>query len=184
MAVTKPTPRKTTNAKQDTAGRRVKTKGEAPRADLADKTITPTMERFAVYIEEQTGVKVDPQSVQLGSALRGAFQKSDENQQAIADRKVEMEREAEERAQRKADRIAKREEREAARAARAEERANSPKAEAKPKAKPVAKTAAAKPAPAAKATPAKKPVAKTVAAKPAAKTRRPAKPAVADDTEF
>lgn len=182
MAVTKPAARKTTNAKQDSAGRRVKTKGEAPRADLADKTITPTMERFVDYIKAQTGVDVDPQSVQLGSALRGAFQKSDENQQAIADRKVEIEREAEERAQRKADRIAKREEREAAKAARAEERANAPKAEPKAKAAPAAKKPAAKPA-ATKPTPAKKPVAKKPVAA-ATKTRRPAKPATNDETEF
>lgn len=46
----------------------------APRAALAAKEITPTMQTFAEWITATTGVKVDPRSVQLGSALRGAWQ--------------------------------------------------------------------------------------------------------------
>lgn len=171
---------KTTNAKQDAAGRRVKKAGEPPLANYADKKITPVMEDFVSYIEEQTGYKVDPLSVQLSGVLRGRFQKSDFNQSRIAERKQAIVDEAEARAQRAEERAAAKEEREAARAARVEAKANAPKVEKKAAAKPVAKAAAAKPA--AKAAPAK-PVAKAGAkVTPLASRRRPAAKGV--DTDF
>ena len=178
-------PRKTTNAKTDVAGRRVKKAGEPKLASYADKTITPVMQDFSDWIEQETGYKVDPMSVQLGSALRGIFQKSDFNQERIARRAEE--RAAEEQA--KLDRAAEREEaraaKEQAKAERAAAKAAAPaktatkapvKASAKTPAKAPAKTAAAKPAAKASA----KPTAKVT---PLASRRRPAKPTT-DDTDF
>ena len=52
------TPRKTTNAKTDAAGRRVTKKGEPKLASYAEKTITPVMQDFADFITEETGYKV------------------------------------------------------------------------------------------------------------------------------
>lgn len=46
----------------------------APLAAHAAKDITPTMQTFAEWLTTQTGYKVDPLSVQLGSALRGTWQ--------------------------------------------------------------------------------------------------------------
>lgn len=169
-------------AKIDAAGRRVKKAGEAPKAALADKDITPVISEFVSYIEAQTGYKVDPLSVQLGSSLRADFQKSPENQARIEARKQEILDEASAREQKRAERA----ERKAAREAAAKEKAAQPKAEKKaPAAKPAAKAAPAKKAVAAKpaAKAAAKPAAKTVAAKPSAR-RRPAKPAAGDDSDF
>jgi len=165
---------KTTRADQDIAGRRIPKKGEAPKANLADKIVTPVIDDLVAYIKEQTGYEADPMSVQLGSVLRGDFQKSEGNQTRIAQRKLELEAEAEARAQRAIDRAAAKEARAAARAAKA----------AEPKAEKVAKAPAAKPAAKATAVAGKKPVAKA-AAKPVAKAaaaapaarRRPVRPA-------
>ena len=46
----------------------------APLAAHAAKDITPTMLTFTEWLTTQTGYKVDPLSVQLGSALRGTWQ--------------------------------------------------------------------------------------------------------------
>jgi hypothetical protein len=54
-------------------------------AHYADKAITPVMVDFIAFIESETGYKVDPMSVQLGSLLRGTFQKSEGNQKRIAE---------------------------------------------------------------------------------------------------
>lgn len=163
-------------AKTDAAGRRVKTKGEPPLAAYADKDITPVMSVYAAWLEEQTGYKVDPLSVQLSGVLRSTFQKSDVNQKRIADRAAEIERENEERETRRKER----EERKAAREAAAAEKAAAPKAtkaapaKASTKAAPAAKAAPTKSAPAPKRTAATK----ATAAKPTASRRRPAaKPA-------
>lgn len=171
---------KTTTAKQDVAGRRIKKAGEPKLASYADKTITPVMADFSEWIEAQTGYKVDPMSVQLGSALRGQFQKSDFNQERIARRAEE--RAAEEQA--KLDRAAAREEARAAKeAAKAERAAAKAAAPAKTATKAPAKTATKAPAKAA-AKPAAKATAKpTAKATPLASRRRPAKPAT-DDTDF
>ena len=46
----------------------------APLAAHAAKEVTPTMLTFSDWLTAQTGYKVDERSVQLGSALRGAWQ--------------------------------------------------------------------------------------------------------------
>lgn len=46
----------------------------APLAAHAAKHITPTMQTFAEWLTTQTGYKVDPLSVQLGSAPRVTWQ--------------------------------------------------------------------------------------------------------------
>jgi hypothetical protein len=167
MAVT---PRKTTNAKTDAAGRRVKTAGEGALASYAEKTITPVMQDFADFLTSQTGYKVDPMSVQLGSALRGTFQKSQFNQDRIATRAQEREAEATAKLQRAADR-------EAARVAKEQEKADRA---ASKEAAAAAKAAAPKPEKAAKApakaaaTKATKAPAKSAKVTPLASRRRPA----------
>jgi len=49
-------------------------KTPAPLAAQAAKPVSETMQTYAVWIEKQTGYKVDPLSVQLGSVLRGKWQ--------------------------------------------------------------------------------------------------------------
>lgn len=171
------TPRKTSNAKTDAVGRRVAKKGEPQFASYADKTITPVMQDFADYLTEQTGYKVDPMSVQLGSALRGQFQKSDFNQERIARRAEERAAEAEAKVQRAAEREENRAAKEQAKADRAAAREQA----AKDKAAAPAKTAAKPAAKAAGKTAAAKPAAKTAKVTPLASRRRPAsKPAATD----
>ncbi|UYL85336.1 hypothetical protein SEA_HAGER_43 [Microbacterium phage Hager] len=160
--------------KTDAAKRRVAKKGEPPRANYAEKAIPTVIQNFVDYLTEQTGYEVDPRSVYLGSALRGEFQKSPENQKRIADRQAEIEREAEERAKRAEERAAKKAEREAAAAE---------KAAAAKEAKSAPKAAATKAAPA--KTAAKKAPAKTDAkAAPATTRRRPARPAASKGEDF
>lgn len=172
-----------TNQKPDAAGRRVKKSGEPPMASYAEKNITPTMQAFCEWIEEQTGYKPDPMSVQLSGVLRSTFQKSDFNQNRLAERKAEKERIAQEIADRKAARAEAKAERAAARAAKAAE----PKPEKKTAtvSKASAKAAPAKKASAApKAAPAKRtaaPAKKSTV--PTATRRRAAKPA-GDDADF
>ncbi|UDG78662.1 hypothetical protein SEA_KATE_43 [Microbacterium phage Kate] len=164
--------------KTDAAKRRVAKKGEPPRANYAEKAVPSVIQNFAEYLTEQTGYEVDLRSVYLGSALRGEFQKSPENQKRIADRAAEIEREREERAAKAEERAAAKAEREAAAKAKAEEKAAAAK-----EAKSAPKTAAAK-APA--KTAAKKAPAKTAAAKaaPATTRRRPARPAASKGEDF
>lgn len=156
--------------KTDAAGRRKGTKGEPPRANYAEKEIPTVIQNFVDYLKEQTGYEVDPRSVYLGSALRGEFQKSPENQKRIADRAAEIEQERIDREARAEERAAAKAEREAAKAAKAAE----PKAEK------------AAPKSAAKTAPAKKAPAKTAAAKatPATTRRRPARPAASKGEDF
>ena len=160
-------------AKADVAGRRVAKKGEPALAAYAEKNIPTRMQEYVDWLERETGYAVDPRSVYLSSALRGTFQKSDENQERIAARAKEIEEQAAAREQAKIDRAAAKEAREAERAekAAAREAAKAEKA-AEAKAAP-AKTTAAKKAPA-------KPAAgKKAPAKTAPTRRRPAKPAAA-----
>ncbi|WP_327698858.1 hypothetical protein [Streptomyces sp. NBC_00459] len=49
---------------------------------------TELHKRFAEWIEIETGFKPDMKSVQLACALRMDFQRSDENQSSLADRKA------------------------------------------------------------------------------------------------
>lgn len=171
MAVSKKTAEAAKSTiKTDVAGRRKGTKGEPPRANYAEKAVPTVIQNFAEYLTAQTGYEVDLRSVYLGSALRGEFQKSPENQKRIADRAAEIERERAERAQKAEERAAAKAEREAARAAKAAE----PK-ESKAKAA------------TAKAAPAKKAPTKTAAAKAAPATtgrRRPARPAAGKGEDF
>lgn len=67
------------------------TKNTPALANYAAKEVTPLITAYAAWLEEQTGYKVDPLSVYLGSALRGTFQKSEGNQKRIADRAAEIE---------------------------------------------------------------------------------------------
>lgn len=66
--------------------------------------VTPVILAYAAWLEQQTGYKVDPMSVYLGSQLRSNFQKSEGNQKRIADRAAEIERERAARAASKAER--------------------------------------------------------------------------------
>ncbi len=52
----------------------IKKTNTAPLAAQAAKDVTPTMTTFSDWLTAQTGYKVDPMSVQLGSALRGVWQ--------------------------------------------------------------------------------------------------------------
>lgn len=167
-----------TAPKTDVAGRRVAKKGEPAQAVYVDKNIPTRIQEFADWLTRETGYEVDPRSVYLGSALRGTFQKSDENQERIAARAQEIIDQAAAREQAKLDRAQAKADREAARAAKAEEREQAKAAKAaEAKAAPAAKKAPAKAA--AKAPAAKTAAAKKAPAKAAAtpSRRRPARPA-------
>lgn len=163
-------------SKQDAAGRRVAKKGEPQFANYAEKAVPPRIQELADWLTEQTGYEVDVRSVYLGSSLRSAFQKSDENQARMAQRAEEI--------------VAEREERERARAERAEAKAarEAEKAERAAVAK-AAPKAAVKKAPAKKST--AKSTSKTTAqrkagvsaskAAPATSRRRPARAAKAEE---
>lgn len=79
----------------------------APQANRTTKAITPVMQDFLAYIEQQTGYKADPMSVQLGGLLRGEFQKSEGNQKRIAAQSEAVAKANAERAERAAARAAK-----------------------------------------------------------------------------
>src|SRR3546814_13019037 len=70
-------------------------------AERAAAEPTELHKQFAAWIEEKTGQKVDLKTVQLASVLRMDFQRSDENQAALKERKDKAE-------QVEADRVAKR----------------------------------------------------------------------------
>jgi len=159
-------------SKTDVAGRRAKKKGEPEFANYAEKAIPTRIQEFADWLTRETGEEVDARSVYLGSALRGAFQKSDENQERIAARAIEVEQEKEARKAKAAEREANKEQRAADRKAKAEAAAEAKKAKAAEPKKVATKKAAAKPA-------AKKVAAKGKAA-PATTRRRPAKAAATD----
>lgn len=104
----------------DAAGRRIAKKGEPKLARYLEKEVTPVIEDFADFLEKQTGMtlnKRDRQVLFIGSALRGTFQKSPENQARIAQRKEEIAAELEDRQARHDARVAKK----AARAEKASE---------------------------------------------------------------
>lgn len=178
--------------KQDAVGRRIATKGEPKLANYAGKNVPTRIQEYAEWLEKETGYAVDLRSVYLGSALRGTFQKSDENQERIASRADEIVAERAAREEARVQRAANKEARAQERAAKAEadkvakaEKAAADKV-AKAEAAEAKKAAAAAKAAAPKAAPAKKAPAKP-AAKPAAKAtptrRRPAAKA-ADKGDF
>jgi len=78
-----------------------------PRAAYAAKEPTELIMQFCHYLTEQTGYEVDPLSVYLGSALRGEFQKSPENQRRLAEQAERIAAEKVTREQRKSERAAK-----------------------------------------------------------------------------
>lgn len=79
-------------------------KATPPLAHLLDKDITPTMDRYAKWLTDQTGYEVDPISVQLAGSQRGQFQKSDLNQQALEANRTAREEALKAREARKAER--------------------------------------------------------------------------------
>ena len=70
-------------------------------AERAATEPTELHKRFAEWIEKETGVKPDLKTVQLAVALRMDFQRSDNNQASLTDRKAAA-------AKKEADRVAKR----------------------------------------------------------------------------
>jgi len=93
----------------------------APRAALAEKDPTPLHENFANWLTRETGYEVDLKTVQLAAVLRGAFQKSEENQADLEQRRAAAEQ-----------RVAAREERAQERATKAAAPKTEPKAAAAP----------------------------------------------------
>lgn len=63
-------------------------------AERAAVEPTELHKRFADWLKEQTGVDVDLKTVQLVTTLRMDFQKSDDNQTALAERKAKAAEEA------------------------------------------------------------------------------------------
>lgn len=168
----------------DAVGRRVAKKGEPKFANYAGKNVPTRIQEYADWLTRETGYEVDLRSVYLGSALRGTFQKSDENQERIAARAAELVELKAARAQAKIDRAAAKEARAAERAAKAEAAAaakvESDRIKAEAKAAKAAEPKAEKAAkPAAKKAPAK--TAAKTAAKPATPTRR--RPAAKKETD-
>jgi hypothetical protein len=86
----------------------------APLAHRVPAEVSDLINAYSAWLEEQTGVKIDPMSVYLGSQLRAVFQKTPENQKRIAD-------EAKARAKRETDKAKARAEREAKAAQKAAE---------------------------------------------------------------
>ena len=72
--------------------------------DVTAKKPSDLHERYADWLQEHAGYKVDLKSVQLAVSLRHVFQKSDENQLALKDQRDL----AEDRAAEKIERAAKR----------------------------------------------------------------------------
>lgn len=95
----------------DGAGRRVAKKGEPRLARYAEKNVTPVIDLYADWIEQEVGITLtakDRKILYIGSALRGEFQKSDLNQDRIATRKEEIEAEEQAREERRQERAEKR----------------------------------------------------------------------------
>lgn len=119
----------------------------APLARYADKKVTPVITDFVEWLQNQTGVEVDPLSVYIASALRGEFQKSEGNQKRIAAQRAQREAEAKARADRKVARAEEAAAKQSEAAAVAKVRAEAAKTPAKAAAKqvPGKKAAAARP---------------------------------------
>lgn len=62
-----------------------KTSNPAPLAHRIPAEVSPVITAYAEWLTEQTGYKVDPMSVYIGSQLRSTFQKTPANQQRIAE---------------------------------------------------------------------------------------------------
>lgn len=110
-----------------------KTQNPAPLAHRIPAEVTPVILAYSAWLEEQTGYKVDPMSVYIGSQLRGTFQKSEGNQTRLALQAAAL-------AEREQAKILRKLERENAAAAKAAAQAAAQKAA--PKAKPAPKVPA------------------------------------------
>lgn len=107
-------------------------KTTAPLAHRIPAEVSPVITAYAEWLTEQTGYKVDPMSVYIGSQLRSTFQKTPANQQRIAEA-------AKERATQDAAKAKARAEREAAAAKKAAEpKVDNPAPKATPKPAPKA----------------------------------------------
>lgn len=135
--------------------------------------------RMAKWIKQNGGGDIDPKHIQVVLAADGRFQKSEENQNYLSERKeqIELEKQARaERAEQRAERAAANAEAKEVRKAAAAEK-NAGKSATPPVKKTATKAAPAKAAPAKKA-PAAKTAPKTAPKKPTA--RKPAAKAGAD----
>src|SRR5690348_2386953 len=72
------------------------TPGKKTFAERAAAEPTELHKAFAKWIEEKTGVTPDLKTVQLVTTMRMDFQRSDENQKALTERKAEAAKKAEE----------------------------------------------------------------------------------------
>ncbi|QEO08802.1 hypothetical protein [Protaetiibacter larvae] len=79
----------------------------APLAHRVPAEPTALILDYCRWLKEQTGYDVDPMSVYLGSALRGAFKKSPGNQKRLAAQAERIAAEKVAREQRRAERAAK-----------------------------------------------------------------------------
>lgn len=105
-------------------------------AERAAAEPTELHKAFAKWIEEKTGYTPDLKTVQLVTTMRMDFQKSEENQTALKDRKAEAAKKAEEAKARKLAKLeaelAKLKGEQAADEPKPEEPAEAPKADAEP----------------------------------------------------
>lgn len=91
-----------TRTKKAAAAKQVEPEEEYEFGYLVDKDPTPKHEAAAAWISDQTGYDMDVKTVQLLLLMYTRFQKSPENQQAIADAKERAAAAAEERENRPA----------------------------------------------------------------------------------
>ena len=136
--------------------------------NIVDKEPTDLVIRFAEWLEDNSGYKVDMKSVHLATAARMMFQKSDENQKVLEERREARLQSIDE----KNDRIAAREAASAAKKAAVQEGKVAPKT--REKVKPLRAKKAAAPEKEAPARPARG-AAKKAATKKAAPPNKKAK---------
>jgi cell division protein FtsN len=160
-----------------------------PLSYLKDKDPTTKSVALASWIKKNGGPDIDPKHIMYALRADGLFQKSDENQAALARRREELEQEKLDREARREERATKAAERAAAREERAKSQAekNANKSDTPPVKKAAAKAAPVKVTKAAAKAPATKAATKAPASKPAAKkapAKRGAKAAEFDSTDF
>lgn len=115
-----------------------KTSNPAPLAHRVPAQVSPVITAYAEWLSKETGYKVDPMSVYLGSQLRSTFQKGEANQARLAQA-------AKDRAARDAEKAQRKAEREAAAAAKAAEPKTTPAPKITTKAQAKVNTVAAMP---------------------------------------
>lgn len=120
----------------------------APMANYLEKEPTSLHENFADWLTRQTGYEVDLKTVQLATALRMTFQRSEDNQSDLEARRQAQINAVAEREKRAAEREAARAAKEKAAAEKAAAKKAAPAAEKAVAPKKATKAAAAKAAPA------------------------------------